>query len=210
MTAGWWGLVALLSLIVQRAHAEPIVHLDLGSAGDEVVVAAGASFTIRVLASGIPSGSDGLGLFGFGFGVTYDSAGLSTGAPLVGPLWDGTGFQQERNQPGDVGLLANRFFEADGPFGDEILLGSFQVTALQPGLFVLDLGHFSGVGDNVLFDGTVLDGNPESFFRDGSIRVVSAVPSLTLLPRIILAALLVLLASPVARSTHRTPSASTS
>jgi hypothetical protein len=200
---GGSAFVVLLSSLAEPIGAAPMVHLDLGSGGEQVVVRAGTTFTVRVLASAIPEGSDGLGLFGFGFGLTFDSAGLSAGAPAAGPLWDGTGFLQLRNQSGDIGLLANRFFEAAGPFGDDILLGSFEVTALEEGLFVLDVGYFSGAGDNVLFDGTVLDGDPQSFFRDGSVRVLSAVPGLDLLPRIVLAVLLVLLAFPMVRGGDR-------
>lgn len=202
-------LIGLVSSLAEPIDAAPLLYLDLGSGADQIVVPAGSTFTVRVLASEIPAGSDGLGLFGFGFGLTFASSGLSASTPAAGPLWDGTGFLQVRHQPGDIGLLANRFFEADGPDGDDILLGTFEVTAQQPGLYALDLGYFSGgSGDNVLFDGTVLDEDPQTFFRDASIRVVAAVPSLEPFPGIVLAALLVLLTPQTLRLRKRVESRS--
>ena len=98
-------------------------------------------------------------------------AGASSAA-IAGPLWVGTGFTTSHNDPGDVGIIANRQFMTGGPDGDDILLASIDFTGTAPGLSSLTVGYYTGgSGDNILFDGTVLDGSP-SFFQSGSIEVV--------------------------------------
>jgi hypothetical protein len=161
------------------ASAEPMLHLNVGGSGPDGTTTVGGQVTVEVLASEIPAGSDGLGMFGMGFDITFDASGLSTAAPVLGPLWSSTGFDDSRNDPGNVGLTSNRFFEPSGPFGDDILLGTIVFSGLTQGLFSLTLGHFTGIGDNNLFDFTTLDDAP-SFFTSGSIDVVPEPSTLAL------------------------------
>ncbi len=193
-----WILVAVLLLLSSRVDALPMVHLDFEGGGTAAVVGVGETVRVDVWASGIPPGSDGLGLFGFGWSLGYDAGGLGAADPVPGSLWVGTGFSETRNQPGDTGLLANRFFEAFGPFGDDILLGSVVLTALVPGLFSIELSNFTGIGDNVLFDGSVLDSDPAAFFGEGSIEVVPIpnVPATHAAGRVALSLALILTAAP--------------
>jgi hypothetical protein len=156
-----------------------MLHLNVGGTGPDGTTTVGGEVTVEVLASGIPAGSDGLGMFGMGFDITFDAAGLSAAEPDLGPLWVGTGFDDSRNDPGNVGLTSNQFFEPSGPFGDDILLGTIVFTGVTQGLFSLTLGHFVGIGDNNLFDFTTLDDVP-SFFTSGSIDVIPEPSTLAL------------------------------
>ena len=169
----WGAGVGLLGLVllVAPARALPRLDVNVGGSGALGVVEVGHTITVDVRASGIPAGSDGNGLFGFGFSILYSSAGLSASDPQLGPLWIATGFDDSRNDPGNVGLTANRFFQQSGPFGDGILLGSIVFSGLAMGSYALDLTHFTGVGDNLLFDGAILDAG-SAFFPDVTIVVV--------------------------------------
>lgn len=60
----------------------------------------------------------------------------------AGALWTGIGFARSCNDPGEVGILANRFLMSSRPCGDD-----------------------------VLFDSTVLDSS-SSFFQSGSLNLV--------------------------------------
>lgn len=169
-------LLVLLSstLAAAPALAAPVLEIDLDDQGSQISVQRGAMITLEVLASDIPAGSDGLGLFGFGFSLLFEQTALSVSDLEAGPLWTGTGFDDQRNDPGNVGLTSNRFFESSGPSGDGILLGTLQLIAgNELGTFPLTLTHFVGVGDNNLFDGTALDGAGSGFFGSGgSVTIV--------------------------------------
>jgi hypothetical protein len=160
-----------LGALAAPARAIPTLELSIGGGGSFGVVNVGDTITVDVLASGIPTGSDGNGLFGFGFSIEYSAIGLAASDPQPGPLWVLTGFEDSKNDPGDVGLTADRFFQESGPFGDDILLGSIVFEGLVDGIFMLDLTFYTGVGDNLLFDGTILDAG-SSFFPQGTIQVV--------------------------------------
>jgi hypothetical protein len=110
-------------------------------------------------------------MFGFGFDLTFNDAGASASNLTLGPLWSGTGFDSSVNDPGRAGLTSNRFFLSSGPSGDDILLGTLDLEGLAPGTYDLTLGYFTGAGDNTLFDGTVLDSDPVSFFGTGTLSV---------------------------------------
>jgi hypothetical protein len=167
-----WTAVGFLALLLAvPAYALPRLEATIGGGGSLGFVELGQTVTVEVRASGIPAGSDGNGLFGFGFAFLYSSTGLSAANPQLGPLWISTGFDDSRNDPGDVGLTGNRFFQQNGPFGDNILLGSIVFTGLALGTYLLDMTHFTGVGDNLLFDGTILDAG-SSFFSNATIQVV--------------------------------------
>jgi hypothetical protein len=118
--------------------------------------------TASVLASGVPAGADGKGLFGFGFMLGFDPSALAITTPLIDDLW--TGMAATVADPGVVGATANRFGETSGPWGDGIPLASVEITALAAGDFELVLASFTGPGDNVLFDGYSLDEEGAEFF----------------------------------------------
>lgn len=170
----------LLLLVSAPAHAVPLMHLSVGGAGPDGNVRTGDSVTLSILASGIPAGSDGFGLFGFGFDIGFDATGLAASNLTLGPLWQLTGFDDSLDLPGLVGLTSNRFFQTSGPFGDDILLGTIDFQGLVRGSYDLTLGFFTGVGDNVLFDGTMIDADP-GFFGTGSITVPEPVSSVLFL-----------------------------
>ncbi len=184
------GVLALLVAFVAsgEAWASPFLFLDIGGDGPDGMVGVGVSKQVEILMSEVPPGSDGRGLFGFGFSITYDTAGIEISDLEFGPLFDGTGFDDTRDDPGNAGLTSNRFFQASGPFGDDILVATVVVTGLEEGTFALTLDPFSGVGDNVLFDNSVLDADPD-FFQDGSIIVTPEPGSLALLGAVALPAL---------------------
>ena len=149
------------------------MSIEIGGSGTFDSIGIGDTVTVSLYGNEIPVGSGvgGDGLFGFGFAITFDDSILDSSAAIAGPLWVGTGFDASRNNPGDVGITANRFFMSDGPDGDDILLASIDFTGLAPGLSGLTLGYYTGSGDNTLFDGTILDSST-SFFQSGSIEVV--------------------------------------
>lgn len=175
-----FSLLTLVSLAVtltlsSPAWAAPRVFLDYGGGGPTQTVSVGGIITATVLASDIPAGSDGKGLFNVGFVIDYDPVLLSAATPVLGPLWSGSIFATTKNLPGEVGFTSNRFGEASGPIGDDILLGTVEFTGLAPGTTVLSVSHFTGPGDNVLFDATVLDSSP-SFFFGGTVEVLIPEP----------------------------------
>jgi hypothetical protein len=180
-TTGRIGAAALqlvILLLAAPALAVPMLYVDFGGAGSSTTIGLGESATADIYATDIPAGSvdalaGGPGLFGFGFDITFNSVGLRTvGFPAFGPLFTSTGFDSTVNDVGRVGLTSNRFFMSDGPSGDDILLGSIDFDGLSGGVYGLTLGHFTGAGDNILFDGTILDTAPGTFFTTGSITVV--------------------------------------
>jgi hypothetical protein len=175
-------LLSLPALGAGPALAEPILALDLNGQGPEVTVGPGAQVGVAVFASGIPLGSDGLGLFGFGFSLLYDTDLVVTNL-VLDPLWVGTGFDDIRNEPGDAGLISNLFFESAGPSGDGILLGTVYFATPTPSTttaYSLELSYFTAEGDNVLFDGTSLD-SQAGFFGVGGTIIVTPEPTTALL-----------------------------
>ena len=170
----------LLLLVSASAHAVPLMHLSVGGAGPDGNVQTGNSVTLSILASGIPAGSDGLGLFGFGFDIGFDATGLAASNLTLGPLWQATGIDDSLDLPGLVWKKRLDVSPTSGPFGDDILLGTIDFQGLVPGPYDLTLGFFTGEGDNVLFDGTVLDAAP-GFFGTGSITVPEPVSSVLFL-----------------------------
>ena len=160
----------ILLLAVPQALAVPIMYLDIGGTGANASIGQGESVTVSILASGIPAGTDSNGMFGFGFDLAFDSLGLAPSNLALGPLWQFTGFDASLNTAGHVGLISNRFFLASGPSGDNILVGTVDFQGLAPGVHDLTLGYFTGIGDNILFDGAALD-TTASFFGAGSISV---------------------------------------
>jgi hypothetical protein len=153
------------------ARALPIMHIDVDSQGSTATVVIGASFSVALLASEIPAGDDGRGLFGFGFLLTLDSTAFSAGTPVVDVQWTPLATSTSSG-PGFAGATSSRFDRDDGPVGDDIPLASVAFTALQEGVYGLQLTHFIGEGDNLLFDGTVLDEDGSGFFGTGSITVI--------------------------------------
>ncbi len=156
------------------AFAVPSMNIQVDGGGPNGIIAVGETVTISLYGNEIPVGSGvgGDGLFGFGFAITFDDSILDSSAAIAGPLWVGTGFTASRNDPGDVGITANRLFEAGGPDGNDILLANIDFTGLTVGLASLSVGYYTGApGDNVLFDFTILDTSP-NFFESGSIEVV--------------------------------------
>lgn len=169
--------LSILSLLLACAlatnvSAAPILSIDVGGAGANGVVGLGDTVTVSLVGNEIPVGTDGNGLFGFGFSILYDGSLLSTTGATQGPLWTGTGFVDTRNDAGHVGILANRFFMLSGPSGNNILLATLAFTGLSVGTSPLTVGYYTGEGDNLLFDGSVLDGSL-GFFESGSLHVVS-------------------------------------
>ena len=163
--------VLFLLLISTRAWSLPVMFMDVGGAGADGEVQQGESVTVDVLLSDVPIGTDSNGLFSFGFSITYDTSGLDATSHAFGALWQNTGIDSSRNDPGDVGLSANRFFMSSGPYGDDVLLGSIVFAGLDPGTYNLTLGYFTGTGDTVLFDGASID-DGAVFFATGSVEVV--------------------------------------
>lgn len=172
-------LIAIV-LFTSTATGAPFLHLSAGAQGPNATVAPGGGISLEILVSEIPAGSDGNGLFGFGVLISFDPQVLSASSPTLGPLWVAAGFSSTHLGSGTVGLTANRFFQASGPQGDDILLATIDFTGLTEGFTALSLTHFSGAGDNVLFDGTRLDSQPEEFFQNSSIQVTPE-PSTVLL-----------------------------
>ncbi len=185
--------LALLAIIgghSSTALALPVLHLS----DPQAEVTFGSQISLEILASGIPAGSDGKGLFGFGFQLGFNPDVLSVSSFTLGPLWTNTGFNGSQTGPGTIGMTANRFFQNSGPQGNNILLATVTFTGLLAADFIdpvtgsficcpesaLPLTHFSGPGDNVLFDGTRLDAIEHNFFSNGFIRVIPE-PSTALL-----------------------------
>jgi hypothetical protein len=170
--------LAWLTSAAAPAAATPVLFLDIGGEGMNAVLSPGETVTVQAFASSIPPGSDGKGLFGFGFAIGFSALGLSAATPTAGASW--TGITSSSSSAGGVTLTSNRLGESSGPSGDDILLGSFQLTALLPGFYVLDVTYLTGPGDNVLFDGTFLDASAD-FFSDASASVVPEPGTLGLL-----------------------------
>jgi len=163
---------SVLLISSSPAFAAPHLTIDFSGLGTAGQAEVGDSVTLSIVANEIPVGMDSAGLFGFGFDLTFDDSIVSTSPASAGPLWDGTGFANSSATTSSVGLSANRFFEFDGPSGDEILLATIELTAMTVGVSTLNLTWFTGgPGDNALFDGTALDGS-SSFFVGGSLTVI--------------------------------------
>lgn len=154
------------------AGALPVVEVALGPAGSrELRVEPGSIVAATVRMDAVPAGSDGKGLFGMGFSLLFDAAGLAPATPALGPLWDGKGFSSARIGPGEVAFTANRFFEASGPAGSNVVLVTLSFQVLAEGRFTLALGPYTGPGDNILYDGTALDGGPGFFTSSALVGV---------------------------------------
>lgn len=169
----------LLSLHAATALATPTIRIDLAGQGSTAQVVVGETVLARILASGIPAGTDGRGLKSMGFMVEYDPIQLFAMNPALGPLWLDTGNTGSLIGPGLIGLLSNHFSPTPtttGPFGDEILLANIDFVALTPGVHVLTLSQWAV---NQLFDGTTLDGDMEYF--DGMLVAVVPEPRTPLL-----------------------------
>jgi hypothetical protein len=153
-----WTLALTFSLIWgMPAGATPVLFatVDRVASGP---VQAGEVFTVSVRADGL--GADEL--FGFGFRITFETE-LTASNPVIDALW--TGNTATANAAGNVGATANLAGSLSGPSGDGIALASITFTASQAGVYHLAFGPFTGAGDNVLFDGTVLDdGSIPGFF----------------------------------------------
>lgn len=177
-------LLFVSTLAAAPAPAAPMLVLDLDDQGSEITVELGRAQPVKVevLASDIPPGSDGLGLFGFGFSLLFDATPLAASDPIPDPLWwtAETGFGDHRNDPGDVGLTWNRFDASSGPSGDDILLGTvfLDVSGAPPREYFLDLTYFTTVGENILFDETApaLDSD-SAFFGTGGRIIVTPEPA---------------------------------
>lgn len=154
------------------ARALPVLHVDVDGQGSTATVAVGATVSVAWLASDIPAGDDGRGLFGFGFLASFDPAAFGIGALAVDAQWTPLATFTSVGA-GLVGATSSRFGQSDGPVGDDIALATAVFTALQTGVYPVSLTHFVGEGDNVLFDGTVLDGAGAGFFGTATISVVS-------------------------------------
>ena len=163
--------IVLLLSVASQATALPMMFMDVGGTGSAGEVEQGESVTVSLYLSNVPIGTDSKGLFSFGFDIAYDTSGLDVDSLDFGALWQSTGIDSSRNDPGNAGLSANRFFMSSGPYGDDILLGSIEFVGLSAGTYALTLGHFTGTGDNVLFDGSTID-DGAGFFTNGSLEVV--------------------------------------
>jgi hypothetical protein len=169
---------AVLACAARPAGATPMLTLDIAGNGPACVascIAPGDTVQVTVLGQGIPAGSDGRGLFGFGFRVTFDEFDLTASNLAADPQW--TGLVSTDLGAGEVGITGNLFDpggggSSSGPSGDGVVLGSFdlELGLFAQGFYTLTLQAFSGPGDNVLFDGTELDGgsNP-GFFTTGLV-----------------------------------------
>jgi hypothetical protein len=176
MLFGWNVKTALFLFVAallasSTAHAAPIMTIDIGGTGSSANLGIGSTVTVSLYGDEIPVGTDGNGLFGFGFAISYDDTLLSSSAATAGALWVSAGYDEFRNDPGDVGMTANRYFMSSGPTGDDILFASIDFTGIAAGLSSLTVSYYNGAGENILFDMTELDGSP-SFFQSGSIEVV--------------------------------------
>ncbi len=179
-------LQLVILLLAGPALAAPMVYIDFGGAGSSTSVGLGGTATANVYATDIPAGAvdpvvGGPGMFGFGFDITFNSVGLEASNLAFGSLFTATGFSSTVDDPGRAGLTSNRFFMTNGPSGDDIFLGSIDFEGLSGGVYGLTLGYFTGAGDNTLFDSTILDTAPGTFFTTGSITVIPEPGTATLL-----------------------------
>jgi hypothetical protein len=169
----WWTeLLQVLLLAASGASALPVLTVDVAGQGRVATIAPGVAVPLRVIITDVAGPS---GLFGFGFTLGFDGA-ISLSEASIHPTW--TGFTSSAGSPGFLGFTGNRFGQSAGPVGDEIVLVELLLEG-APGTHDLSLSHFTGPGDNVLFDGTILDSGA-SFFRAGTV-VVLPEPSTLLL-----------------------------
>ncbi len=159
------------------AQAAPMLSIDIDGQGpicdDPCRVT--IESTVSVIADDIPAGSDLRGLFGFGFRILFDANLFEADLVEVAPTW--IGLQGSVDLPGEIGVTANLFDPVtgmsapSGPSGNGILLATFRFVPLQRGVAHLSLQPFTGPGDNLLFDATVLDDMPAGFFVSGMALV---------------------------------------
>lgn len=176
--------LALACALGPPAAAAPMLVVDVAGQGPDCILPAcsmsvGGEVAVSITADEIPSGSDGRGLFGFGFRILFDGGALEASTPAIDGLW--AGVQGTTQGFGSVGATANLFDPdtgqslAPGPAGDGIALATVVFEALAPGLHTLALTHLTGEGDNLLFDGTALDGpDATGFFPTATLEVVAA------------------------------------
>lgn len=181
MADGSWrklGVAVVLAISVSGPAGAASILLDVGGQGPDATIGLNETVTVAIFGDQIPLGSDGKGLFGFGFRILYaPAAGLSSDDPLLDSRW--TGFQGSANAPGDVGITAN-LFQAESGYSGNVPLATIIFTSSDtPGLYTLTLTHFTGPGDNILFDGEILDDPGAGFFSVGSI--LTPEPSVSLL-----------------------------
>ena len=158
-----WTLAATLCLglsLAGPARAIPMLVVELS----DDVIGIGVTTMATVKGTEIPTGADGKGLFGFGFEITFAAVGLSASTPDIDPIW--TGNTAVAAGVGSVGATANRVGENSGPSGP-VVLASVVFTGLAEGQYTLQLGLFTGPGDNVLFDGTCLDATDDCTVPNG-------------------------------------------
>lgn len=163
--------LALSVLALGLAIAVPAAGVPmLGLSVDRAQLGVGDSVIVTLTAEDIV----GPGLFGFGFTLLFDSAVFTAATPAIDPLW--TGLSDVLSGVGVVGATANLAGGSSGPTGLGIPLATITLTVIGPaaGPATLSLAAFTGPGDNLLFDGTVLD--------DGSVPGFLAATAVVTVP----------------------------
>lgn len=176
----------------EDARALPMLVVDLGGNGTAATILVGGTITVSITGEEIPIDGNGVpgdgdGLFGFGFTITFDPAGVSPSAPAIHSQW--TGNSSITVGSGEVGMTANRQGESSGPAGSGVALASLTLEGLVAGDYTISLGPLTGPGDNILFDGTCLDaangvactGENTAFFGSGALLTVVPEPRLVAL-----------------------------
>lgn len=140
------------------AQATPMLGIAVNPA-PPAVLRLGDTLTVTITAEDIPAP----GLFGFGFTLFFDSSTFTASVPMIDGSW--TGLTDVDVSPGSAGATANLAGSGAtmGPSGFGIQLATVVLTVVGPAsdpsmITLLSLGHFTGPGDNLLFDGAVLDG----------------------------------------------------
>jgi hypothetical protein len=168
-------LGALLAVGILAAHlavspAAEAATMAIDAAGQGVTATVGGDFDVAIRLDGVPAGSDGKGLFGFGFSLVFDASAFSVvSVSIASSPW--TGFADTSSTAGLASATANVFGSPSGPSGDAIPLATVRLSPLATGVFTLALATRSGVGDTILFDGTALDAASD-FFGGASVTVV--------------------------------------
>ena len=169
MIRGLSGLaLTVVGLSGAPASAVPILTVQIAGQGTAASVSSGTPVLVTVIADDIPLGSDGNGLFGFGFTLTVGPGPVAIGSFALDPAW--TGLQSIAVASSSLSVTANRLGQPSGPAGNGIALAQFVLDGLTAGVYALTLGPLTGPGDNVLFDGTELDAQA-GFFGGGILTV---------------------------------------
>ncbi len=181
MSAALKAVVVCLVLLLLSAPvaATPMLVLDVNGTGTSAVVSQGQTFVVVVSAEDIPTGTDGNGMFGFGFEIGFTPGSMTPSAPVIDAQW--TGLSGTTLGPGVVGISANVLGQTSGPSGNGIALATIAFSADAPGVYILMLQALTGPGDNVLFDGTELDVGA-GFFTTAQVTILATPePSVALL-----------------------------